>query len=127
LVAHENQEVVSREKVGEEIGRYGYLVPKWVNVPQGYCRLTYGKNIIPNRFFYAAPAEIASKIAKLVPGYAGLISIRGNNDIHIIKNAPLLHKEKMFESLKTTLLSKFYWLSEKQRRELYHRQFKLHL
>jgi len=121
LVAHENQETITRKPAGM-IEKNGRLVRQWEDVGEGYCRLIYGKNIIPNRFFYAAPAEIASKVAKLVPKYAGLLAIGDRNEIKVIKNAPLLHREKMFEQLKTTLLSKFYYLSERQRVELIRRQ-----
>jgi len=122
LVAHENQEVVTKKLTGVGVDRNGRIVRGYIEEGQGYCRLQYGKNIIPNRFFYAAPAEIASKLVKLIPKYAGLLSISDRNEIRILKNAPLLHKEKMLEQLKTTLLSKFYWLSERQRRELIFRQ-----
>lgn len=121
LVAHENQEVFSRKKVGME-EKNGRMVSKYEDIGEGFCRLIYGKNIIPNRFFYAVPSELAEKVKTLVPKYAGLLSIDDKNHIFEIKKAPLLHKEKLFEQLKTTLLSKFYWLSERQRKELNSRQ-----
>lgn len=125
FVAHEAPEITERKKTGNKIeGRYGRMKDEYFNEPQGYCRLTYGKNVIPNRFYYAVPDGLAEKVVKLLPSYAGLLSV-GRRDVVVIKDAPLLHREKMFEKLSKKLLDKFWWLSEKQRREIDGRQISL--
>lgn len=80
---------------------------------KGYCGLSYMENQIPNRFFYAVPESIADKAKELLPNYAGLIIV---GDYSIVeKQAPMLHRNKLFDALAKKLLSKFYWLSERQR------------
>jgi hypothetical protein len=63
----------------------------------------------PNRFYYAVPENLIA--VKDVPDYAGLIHIvkisdHGVYDVKIVKEAPLLHKEKPDYS--KLLLAKFY-------------------
>jgi hypothetical protein len=125
LVSHEYPEVVNRKEVGVKFLANGRPVRSFIDEPQGYCRLTYGKSVIPNRFYYAAPEEIAYKVLKMIPKYAGLLSINERNQVVELKKAPLLHKKKLLEELKGKLLSKFYWLSERQRKELRLRQMDL--
>ena len=78
------------------------------NIPQGYCQLTIKKNFIPNRFYYAVPAELVDGIRDILPKYAGLISIDGYN-IKEVKQAPLLHKRMLLPELAPILLDKFYY------------------
>ncbi len=63
----------------------------------------------PNRFYYAVPKGLLSSFD--IPAYAGLIEVDDPNKMAtIIKEAPLLHKEKMLNSdMKETLLKKFYF------------------
>lgn len=86
---------------GFEKDVYGY-------VPQGYCQLVIKKNFIPNRFFYAVPAELVDSIRDFVPKYAGLISIDGY-DVKEVKPAPILHKRMLLPKLAPILLDKFYY------------------
>lgn len=45
-----------------------------------------------NRFYFVVPKKIVQ--LHEVPGYAGLIHYKGNRGFEIVKNAPLIHKEK---------------------------------
>jgi len=91
--------------------RNGRERTKYKYVPAGYCKLSYRDNLIPNRFFYAVPRELKNKIK--VPEYAGLIIV--DRHCYIEKNAPILHKKKLYDVLAKKLLDKFYWLSERYR------------
>lgn len=64
---------------------------------------------IPNKFFYATPRGLLPSFK--IPEYAGLIEISDTDtgmEAEIVKNAPFLHRENVFEELKPQLLSKFY-------------------
>ena len=45
-----------------------------------------------NRFYFVVPKKIVQ--LHEVPGYAGLIHYKGNRGFEIVKNAPLIHKNK---------------------------------
>lgn len=92
---------MEKDRSGRERAVYGYL-------PQGYCPLTIKKNFIPNRFFYAVPAELVDSIKDILPKYAGLISVDGYNVIEV-KSAPILHKRMLLPRLAPILLDKFYY------------------
>lgn len=67
-------------------------------------------NLIPNKFYYATPRGLLPSFK--IPEYAGLIEINNTAtgmEAEIIKNAPFLHREDVFENLKPQLLSKFYF------------------
>lgn len=125
-IAHEYPEMTTMVKDGiiSDPGKRERHNYKKVGI--GYCQLTYGRNIIPNRFYYAVPELLVEKVIKLVPEYAGLLSVT-NRGVIEIKNAPLLHKEKMFEKLTKVLLNKYWYLSERQRIEIKNRQTRLYL
>lgn len=127
FVSHKSEEVTERVKSGNKVLKHGRMVDEYIVQGKGYSNLQYSNNVIPNRFYYAVPVEIAAKVKQLIPKYAGLISIDDKNHIFEVKKAPLLHREKMLDKLKDKLLSKFYWLSERQRKELNNRQIKLGL
>ena len=64
---------------------------------------------MPNKFFYACPRGIIPTI--FLPEYAGLIEISSSTSgmtAEVLKNAPFLHRENIFESIKPLLLEKFY-------------------
>lgn len=64
---------------------------------------------LPNKFWYATPRGLLPSYK--IPEYAGLIEIEDTNTgyrAEIIKNAPFLHREEVFEDLKPSLLDKFY-------------------
>lgn len=61
----------------------------------------------PNKFFYAVPKNLLA--TSEIPSYAGLIEVNPVDRVaNIVKDAPYLHKEKQFETLKQILLEKFY-------------------
>lgn len=61
----------------------------------------------PNKFFYAAPKGLL--LSKDIPEYAGLIEVSSRNSPAIVvKEAPFLHKEKIFDMYKESLFDKFY-------------------
>lgn len=72
-------------------------------------RIDYREPIkcIPNRFYYACPEGLLN--IEDIPDYAGLIYVREPYCCDIIKEAPLLHKEK--HDLTRKLLGKFYYMS----------------
>jgi hypothetical protein len=64
---------------------------------------------IPNKFYYAAPRGILPSYR--VPEYAGLIEISleaGRLVAEVVKNAPFLHRDNIFEQIRPQLLDKFY-------------------
>lgn len=62
----------------------------------------------PNKFFYAAPKGVLNSF--IIPEYAGFIEVdKKGNMATVVKEAPFLHKEHMFEKYKQILLDKFYW------------------
>lgn len=62
----------------------------------------------PNKFFYAVPRGLLT--STVIPEYAGLLEIDPiTKSVSTIKEAPFLHKEKGFESLKDILIDKFYF------------------
>ena len=62
----------------------------------------------PNKFFYAAPKGLLNTIE--IPEYAGLIEITSLDEPAIVsKTAPFLHREKLMDTIKDSLLEKFYY------------------
>jgi hypothetical protein len=62
----------------------------------------------PNKFFYAVPKGLL--MSHMIPSYAGLIEVSDANEpANIIKDAPFLHREKLFPQYMKILLDKFYW------------------
>jgi hypothetical protein len=59
---------------------------------EGKHALMTGKKCICNRFYFVVPKKIIR--ADEVPDYAGLLYYKGNRGFEVIKNAPLIHKEK---------------------------------
>lgn len=61
----------------------------------------------PNKFFYACPKGLLSTYE--IPEYAGLIEISSRNTTAVVvKDAPFLHKNKIFPEYKEALMDKFY-------------------
>lgn len=61
---------------------------------------------MPNRFFYVCPENVIP--LELIPKYAGLIYIskgKYSNIVCHIKNAPLIHKEKLNERILLKMIS----------------------
>jgi hypothetical protein len=50
---------------------------------------------IASQFYYACPNGLID--ISLVPGYAGLIYVEDNGNVNYIKDAPVLHKDKVNE------------------------------
>lgn len=75
-----------------------------LQAPSQYVSFIKGIENCPNRFYYCMPNEIAEKVE--IPSYAGLI-VPDNPRRYILKNAPLLHKQK--NDLTKVLLDKFYY------------------
>jgi hypothetical protein len=69
------------------------------------CQVYINRNIIPNRFFYVVPDGMIDKSE--VPKYAGLIYINDNGFLSEVKNAPILHREKL--DLSGKLVDKLYY------------------
>lgn len=66
-------------------------------------------SLIPNKFFYATPRGLIASIN--IPEYAGLIEVtEGPNGYtaEVVKNAPFLHREDVFQHIQPKLLDKFY-------------------
>lgn len=64
---------------------------------------------MPNKFFYACERGLIPSI--WVPEYAGLIEISHTSTgmgAEVLKNAPFLHRENIFEKIRGQLLDKFY-------------------
>lgn len=62
----------------------------------------------PNKFFYAVPKGLIPSY--MIPDYAGLIEVSSADEpANIIKDAPFLHREKLFPKYMKILLDKFYW------------------
>lgn len=72
--------------------------------PGCYFKYSVTAEITPNRFFFAVPENLISELE--VPSYAGLMYVDDHGRYTIIKNAPLLHKNKI--DFQKRLLSKFY-------------------
>lgn len=64
---------------------------------------------IPNKFYYATPRGVLPSYT--IPAYAGLIEISavdGRLVAEVIKNAPFLHRDNIFDMIQPQLLDKFY-------------------
>ncbi len=62
----------------------------------------------PNKFFYAAPKGLLTTLQ--IPEYAGFIEVDSRHNMAtVVKEAPFLHREKVFPSYKESLLDKFYF------------------
>lgn len=74
---------------------------KYVNPSEG----------LPNKFFFATPKGLLTK--DMIPPYAGLIEFELKHgdyvESKVVKQAPFLHKKKLFEKIKNTLLDKLWW------------------
>ncbi len=85
-------------------------------------RSLFGSEDIPNRFYFVVPEGLV-KIEE-VPEYAGLIEIKTYKRHNIphcaltVKKAPLLHKEKTSENIRTKLATTLMWKVHKQREKL---------
>lgn len=69
------------------------------------------KNLLrPNKFYYCAPRGLLGSFQ--IPSYAGLMEVsRGSGVLqcNTVKEAPFLHKEDVFSSIKDSLLQKLSW------------------
>lgn len=76
----------------------------------------------PNYFYYAVPEGLID--VSEIPVYAGLIYVDGRR-IKIIKEAPMLHKEKLTEE-KLKLTSKFYynWINQRDNNKKLNKKLK---
>ncbi len=54
--------------------------------------LMTGKKCLCNRFYFVVPKKLV-QVAE-VPAYAGLLYYKGKRGFEVVKNAPLIHKEK---------------------------------
>jgi hypothetical protein len=66
-------------------------------------------NKIPNKFYYTCPRGLLPSYK--IPTYAGLIEVNDSDSgyrLEVIKKAPFLHRENVFDSIKPALLDKFY-------------------
>lgn len=62
---------------------------------------------VPNKFYYAFPKNMIASFK--IPVYAGLIEVDPYTKIaNVTKEAPFIHKEKIFDNYKNILLDKFY-------------------
>lgn len=62
----------------------------------------------PNKFFYAVPKGLLATYE--IPEYAGLIEVESRNMVaNVVKDAPFLHKDRIFDNYKENLLDKFYF------------------
>lgn len=61
--------------------------------------------LIPNRFYFCCPKGML--LASEIPKYAGLIHVKDGGEYSIIKNAPLLHKDKF--DYKKMLFNKYMY------------------
>lgn len=63
---------------------------------------------IPNKFFYAVPRGLLTTWS--IPAYAGLIEVGNRNEAAVVvREAPFIHKEKLFDKYHLKLTQKFYW------------------
>ncbi|MEC7753830.1 MAG: hypothetical protein VYB44_07355 [Bacteroidota bacterium] len=85
-------------------GLFGDKKSYILKAPSQSVSFIKGLDNCPNRFYYCMPQEIAEKVQ--IPSYAGLI-VPDNPRNYILKNAPLLHKQK--NDLTKVLLDKFYY------------------
>lgn len=72
----------------------------------------------PNYFAYCVPWYLQEKVEQLIPEYAGLVILKQNGALEVVKTPPLLHKEK-YEDKRFRLTEKFYfnWRKEVEHRE----------
>lgn len=61
----------------------------------------------PNRFWYVTPIDLVQPDE--VPAYAGLIYLQPDDRKRVIKQAPLLHREKAAEKVARVILKAAYW------------------
>jgi hypothetical protein len=76
--------------------------------------IDYRKVFAPNRFYYACPKGMIKKAE--VPKYAGLYWVEESGVLKVVKQAPILHKNK--PDITGKLLHKFYHLSLNQRNDI---------
>lgn len=62
----------------------------------------------PNYFAYCVPWHLREKIEPNIPEYAGLVLLTEDDRLEVIKEPPLLHKEK-YSDEKLNLCEKFYY------------------
>ena len=69
-----------------------------------------GNLLRPNKFFYCAPRGLLASYD--IPAYAGLMEVSRNNGLLscvTVKEAPFLHKDDVFSTIKDSLLEKLSW------------------
>lgn len=69
------------------------------------------KLLTPNKFYYCAPRGLIASYE--IPQYAGLMEVSKDKNGELIcttvKEAPFLHKEDVFSTIKDSLLQKLAW------------------
>lgn len=72
----------------------------------------------PNYFAYCVPWYLEEKVTPLIPEYAGLVILKQNGALNVVKAPPCLHKDK-YKDADFRLAEKFYynWRKEVQQRE----------
>ena len=84
--------------------------------------------VLPNKFFYACPRNTITSFG--IPEYAGFIEISESEtgfSANIVKNAPFLHKQNIFDIIKPLFLDKFYHKYVRTEFENYELQKKIKL
>jgi hypothetical protein len=64
----------------------------------------------PNKFYYCAPRGLIAGYE--IPPYAGLMEVsrvNGQLECNTVKEAPFLHKEDVFSTVKDAILQKLAW------------------
>jgi hypothetical protein len=90
------------------------IVDKFTDNFAGFQRTIEMSNYLgPNYFYYVCPEKLID--LSDIPNYAGLIYIReyrGKGYLDFIKNAPILHKNKITEETKSNIFTRYmydYW------------------
>ena len=81
--------------------KYGFDIPSFISSKMTADKKMTGKR--PNYFWYVCPEGIITE----PPSYAGLIYY--SYCLKIIKEAPLLHKEKITQGMERKILTSFYY------------------
>jgi hypothetical protein len=64
----------------------------------------------PNKFYYCAPRGLLASYE--IPSYAGFMEVsrvNGNLECNTVKEAPFLHKDDVFSTVKDAMLQKLAW------------------
>jgi hypothetical protein len=88
----------------------GWEIPEFITTKMTADKRMPGKR--PNYFWYVCPDHVT----ETVPNYAGLIYCKPY--LKIVKEAPLLHKEKITDTMEKKILTAFYYRYWKIRREV---------